>query len=511
MSPESGLLRIRGLTKTFPGVVALDGVDLTLEAGEVHALLGENGAGKSTLIKVLTGAYTREVGTVDFNGREIAPKTPADAQRLGISTVYQEVNLLPNLSVGQNIFLGREPRRAGLIDHGEIRRRSVALLERFNLSVDPSRLLDSYPVAVRQLIAIARAVDMSARLLILDEPTASLDAREVERLFAIVRQLRSEGVAILFVTHFLDQVYAISDRITVLRNGKKVGTWMTDELPRRTLIEQMLGRELQTLESERPLPSSGVVEEKALLETRNLGAERSVEGLNFSLRKGEAVGLSGLLGSGRTESCRLLFALDRADSGELLFNGKSVRLKGPRAAIERGIAFCPEDRRDEGIVGALSLRENIVLALQARRGWWRRIGRKREDALAAKAVAELRIAAADTEVPIETLSGGNQQKAILARWLAVDPELLILDEPTRGIDIGAHAEILRLVRDLCGRGMALLVASSELEELVAFSRRVVVLRDRRQVAVLQEDEISEEAIKEAIAGGSGGDAAGRGS
>jgi len=481
--------------------VALEGVDLDLEGGEVHALLGENGAGKSTLIKVLTGAYSRDEGEVLFAGRPIEPRTPAEAQRLGISTVYQEVNLLPNLSVGQNIFLGREPKRAGLIDHGEIRRRSTELLARFDLDIEPTRLLDSYPVAVRQLIAIARAVDMSARLLILDEPTASLDAREVERLFAIIRQLRSEGVGILFVTHFLDQVYAISDRITVLRNGRKVGSWRTEELPRRRLIEQMLGRELEMIEAESRERAQVMTDAAAVLEAHNLGAERSVEGLSFALRRGEAVGLSGLLGSGRTESCRLLFALDRADTGELKIDGRVVRLRGPGAAIAVGMAFCPEDRRQEGIIGALSLRENVILALQARRGWWRRIGRGREAELAKKAVADLRIVAADVEVPIETLSGGNQQKAILARWLATDPGLLILDEPTRGIDIGAHAEILKLIRDLCDGGMALLVASSEIEELVAFSHRVVVLRDRRQVAVLEGSEVSEEGILHAIAGG----------
>lgn len=504
--PSTGaLLQIRGLTKRFPGVLALDGVDLTLHAGEVHALLGENGAGKSTLIKVLTGAYSRDEGAIDFAGVPIEARTPAEAQRLGISSVYQEVNLLPNLSVGQNIFLGREPRRWGLIDHGEVHRRSAALLKRFDLEIDPSRTLDSYPVAVRQLIAIARAIDMSAQLLILDEPTASLDAREVERLFGIVRQLRSEGVAILFVTHFLEQVYAISDRITVLRNGRKVGTWRTEELPRRALIEQMLGRELQTLEAERPeLLSPSDAQEPALLDVQALGADRSVRDLTFSIRRGEVVGLSGLLGSGRTESCRLLFALDRADSGEVRVRGKVVRPRGPRGAIALGMGFGPEDRRDEGIVGSLSLRENIALALQARRGWWRRLGAKRESELAQRAISELRIVAANGEVPIETLSGGNQQKAILARWLATEPDLLILDEPTRGIDIGAHAEILKLIRELCGRGMALLVASSELEELVVFSHKVVVLRDREQIAVLDGAAISEANIMHAIAGGGEG-------
>jgi galactofuranose transport system ATP-binding protein len=493
------LLEARGLCKRFPGVIALDGVDLSIRAGEVHALLGENGAGKSTLIKVLTGAYQKDAGVVELGGRRIDPKTPAHAQRFGISTVYQEVNLLPNLSVAQNIFLGREPKRRGFVDTAEMRRRSAALLRQLDLDIDPKQTLDTFPVGIRQLIAIARAVDMSARLLILDEPTASLDAREVDRLFSIIRRLRADDVGIVFITHFIDQVYAIADRITVLRNGRKVGTFEARELPRPKLIEHMLGREVQALEAAAPAarnPAAG----DPVIELRNVGVERSVGRLSFTVEAGEAVGLSGLLGAGRTETCRVIFALDQPDTGDILFRGRRVRPRDPRAAIALGIALCPEDRREQGIVGALSVRENIVLALQARRGWWRRIGRRRETALGRKAVEDLRIATASLETPIEHLSGGNQQKAILGRWLTTDPVLLILDEPTRGIDIGAHAEILRLIRSLCERGMALVVASSELEELVAFSHKVVVLRDRVQVAALEGTEISEQNIMHAIAG-----------
>jgi galactofuranose transport system ATP-binding protein len=493
------LLQIQGLCKRFPGVIALDKVDLSLHAGEVHALLGENGAGKSTLIKVLTGAYRKDAGEIEFEGARIAPKTPAEAQRLGISTVYQEVNLLPNLSVAQNIFLGREPKRYGLIDWREMRRRCGALLERFDLALDVTRTLDSYPVAVRQLIAIARAVDMSARLLILDEPTASLDGAEVEKLFSILRRLKSQGVAILFITHFIQQVYAITDRITVLRNGRRVGTFETRNLPRNRLIEHMLGKELQALET-RPSGLAPAAAAQPVLELRDLGADKSVRGLAFSVAPGQAVGLSGLLGSGRTETCRLIFALDRPDSGEIAFKGETVRAKTPRAAVALGMALCPEDRRGEGVIGPLSIRENIALALQARRGWWRPISRKRQAELASKALQEMKIAAPDIEKPVAQLSGGNQQKTVLARWLATGPELLILDEPTRGIDIGAHAEILKLIRALCARGMALLVASSELEELIAFSHKVVVLRDRAQVAQLEGAAISEQNIMRAIAG-----------
>jgi monosaccharide-transporting ATPase len=494
----TALLKTQGLCKRFPGVVALDNVDLDLNPGEIHALLGENGAGKSTLIKVLSGAYQQDAGAVELQGRRIAPRTPREAQHLGISTVYQEVNLLPNLSVSQNIFLGREPMHYGLIHWREMHRQSALLLQGFNLEIDVTRRLDSYSIAVRQLVAIARAVSTAARVLILDEPTASLDAGEAQKLFGILRQLKSRGVAILFITHFIDQVYAIADRISILRNGAKVGTFDADKLPRRRLIEHMLGKELQALEAAAPA-NRPRVDGSPVLELRDLGAAKSVSGLAFSVAPGEAVGLSGLLGSGRTETCNLLFALDQPVRGEIRFKGHAVHLKHPRAAIALGMALCPEDRRDAGIIGALSLRENIVLALQARNGWWKPIGNREQAKIAYKAVDELRIATTDIEKPIEQLSGGNQQKAILARWLATNPSLLILDEPTRGIDIGAHLEILQLIRSLCGLGMALLVSSSELEEVVAFSHKVIVLRDRKQVAELEGGDIREDKIMQVIA------------
>lgn len=497
---KTPLLRTQGLCKHFPGVNALDNVELSLYAGEVHALLGENGAGKSTLIKILTGAYQRDGGIIELSGERIDPRSPADARRLGIGAVYQEVNLLPNLSVSQNIFLSREPKRRGLIDWREMHRRSTVLLKRFDLDIDVTRSLDNYSIAVRQLVAIARAVDMSARLLILDEPTASLDANEAEKLFGIMRQLKSEGAAILFITHFIDQVYAVSDRITVLRNGCRVGTFNTAELPRHQLIGHMLGKELQALEMRAAashLPDGA----RPVLELRDVCAHKSVHGLSFSVAPGQAVGLSGLLGSGRTETCELIFALASPDSGEIRFKDTPIHPRNPRAAIALGMALCPEDRRDEGIIGPISIRENIVLALQARNGWWRPIAEKRQLELAHKAVAEMKIAASGVEQPVEHLSGGNQQKVILARWLATEPDLLILDEPTRGIDIGAHAEILKLIRTLCARGMALLIASSELEELVAFSHKVVVLRDRVQIAQIEGAAINESSIMHAIAGG----------
>ncbi|CAO3382102.1 galactofuranose ABC transporter, ATP-binding protein YtfR [Azospirillum argentinense] len=501
LTASTPLLAIRGLSKAFLGVQALDGVDFTVRHGEIHALLGENGAGKSTLIKTLTGVYQRDAGTVTLEGRAIAPRGVEEAQRLHIGTVYQEVNLLPNLSVAENLFLGRQPMRFGLVDRGAMWRRARAVLIPYGLSIDVTVPLGRFSVATQQIVAIARAVDMSAKVLILDEPTASLDAQEVAVLFKVMRTLRSRGIGIVFVTHFLDQVYALCDRITVLRNGRLVGERRTAELPRLDLVAMMLGRELEAA-AHRIAPPADDGEEDArppLVRFRGYGKARSVEPFDLDIRPGEVVGLAGLLGSGRTETARLVFGMDRADRGEAAVDGQAVRLRGPRDAIRLGFGFCPEDRKKEGIVGALSVRENIILALQARQGWLRPIPRRRQEEIADRFIRLLDIRTPHAEQPIQLLSGGNQQKALLARWLATEPRLLILDEPTRGIDVGAHAEIIRLIERLCADGMALLVVSSELEEIVAYSRRVVVLRDRRHVAELRGGEVAVDRIVAAIA------------
>lgn len=505
MSEPSAILRLEKVRKTFPGVVALNDVDFSLHPGEVHALLGENGAGKSTLIKVLTGVYARDGGAILLDGRPISPRSSADAQMLGISTVYQEVNLLPNLSVAQNIFLGREPRKFGLIQWRRVNRDAAELLKQFKLDIDVTAPLESYSVAVQQLVAIARGIAADARVLVLDEPTASLDSGEVAMLFDILRELKSRGMAIVFVTHFLDQVYALSDRITVLRNGTLQGEFATASLPRQQLVETMLGRELA--QAEQQVASAHQTQEPedqaatAMLSLRELATSAGIRDVNLSVAAGEAVGLAGLLGSGRSEVCRAVFGLDAITGGECQLRGKPVAFSRPAQAIAAGLALCPEDRKREGIIGPLSVRENIVIALQARKGWWKPISRQQQVALSEQAVRDMNIATSDIEKPVELLSGGNQQKVILGRWLAVQPSLLLLDEPTRGIDIGAHAEILKLIRDLCEQGMALLVTSSELEELVAFSNKVVVMRDRRQAAQLQGEDISEDNIMQAIAKG----------
>jgi monosaccharide-transporting ATPase len=491
------VLQLKGIHKTFPSVHALKGVDFTLRAGEVHALLGENGAGKSTLIKVMTGVYQRDGGDILLEGKPIFPSNTGDAQDLGISTVYQEVNLLPNLTVAQNIYLGREPRRFGLINWSKVNSDAKALLKGYELDIDVTLPLSSYSIAVQQLIAIARGVDMSAKVLILDEPTASLDADEVQSLFRIMRDLKARGIGIVFVTHFLDQVYAVCDRITVLRSAQWIGEFETASLPRAELIGHMLGKELVELGEHKPHANSTSGE--ALLSAQGISRNATLSPIDIHVGKGEVVGLAGLLGSGRTELCRLIFGVDKKHSGTLSFNGKTVNFSSPRDAITAGMGLCPEDRKHDGILGQLSIRENMILARQIKQGWWKFISRKDQEEIANRYVKELNIATSDIEKPIEQLSGGNQQKVILARWLAANPSLLILDEPTRGIDIGAHAEIIRLIRKLCDQGLALIVASSELEELVAFSNRVVVLRDRQKVAELEASDINPQRIMQAIA------------
>ncbi|MCB4804443.1 simple sugar transport system ATP-binding protein [Methylobacterium brachiatum] len=498
---DSVLLTVRGLSKSFAGHQALAGVDFTLRRGEIHALLGENGAGKSTFIKTLTGVVRRDAGEVWLDGEPIAPRSAEAAARAGIATVYQEVGLLPNLTVAQNLFLGREPTRFGLVRNREMRRRAVALLADFGLSIDVGAPLGRYPVAVQHLVAIARAVDLSARALILDEPTASLDTHEVTVLFGVMRRLAERGIGIVFVTHFLEQVYAITDRITVLRNGRLVTERETARFPRIELVHTMLGHDLAETEArveqaDRPARAGSGT---PVLQAEGLGKAGYLQPIDLTVGSGEVVGLAGLLGSGRTETARLLFGAERADRGRIRLDGKPVQIGGPRDALRHRFGYCPEERKTEGIVADLTVRENIVLALQARRGPFRPLGRVAQDKIARDFIAMLDIRPPDPERPIGLLSGGNQQKALLARWLATEPRLLILDEPTRGIDVGAHAEIIRLIRRLCDEGLALLVISSELEEIVTYSDRVIVMRDRAQVAELAGSAVDLTAILRAIA------------
>ncbi|MEO3999297.1 galactofuranose ABC transporter, ATP-binding protein YtfR [Mesorhizobium sp. CAU 1732] len=492
------LLRAEHVSKSFPGTKALDGVSLALHAGEVHALLGENGAGKSTLIKCLTGAYRRDLGDILLDGQSIDPRNTLEAQKHGIGTVYQEVNLLPNLSVAENLFLGHQPTRFGMIATRRMNAGAAAMLQEYGLSIDVTRTLDTYSVAVQQVIAIARAVSLSGKVLILDEPTASLDQQEVQMLFAVVRRLKERGLAIVFISHFLDQVFAISDRITVLRNGRLVGTEPTANIDRVKLINMMLGRELA--EETRKTGRAGPVHDQAPKYVfRHMGRRGRIEPFDLDIHRGEVVGIAGLLGSGRTETAEVLFGITPSDSGEATRDGKTIPLASPRDAVAAGFGFSPEDRKSHGIIAELSVRENIVLALQARIGWARRIPTRQQKAIADDFIRRLDIRTSDAEKPVGQLSGGNQQKVMLARWLATNPEFLILDEPTRGIDVGAHAEIIRLIEDLCAEGMSLLVISSELDELVVYSHRVIVVRDRRHVAELVGEDVTSDRMVAAIA------------
>lgn len=492
-------VEMRSIVKSFPGVRALDGVDLTLYPGEVHALLGENGAGKSTLIKILTGASTRDAGEITLDGQPVDFKTTGEAQASGISTVYQEVNLIPSMSVTKNLALERTSGRFGYISWKKAREQAREQLKRLHLDIDVEQPVGSYSVAVQQLVAIARALEDDTRVLVLDEPTASLDAQETKTLFGIIRELKAQDIAVVFISHFLDQVYEISDRVTVLRNGTHVGTDLTANISREQLIAMMIGRELGDVEAAFARKSAVAAGAEKVV-ARGLGKKRTLEPFDLTLRAGEVVGLAGLLGSGRTETAKLIFGAMRSDTGTLEINGQAVNGNSPRSSLAAGIAFCPEDRKAEGLVGELSIRENIMLSMQAKNGWLNRISRQEQERVAAEMIKALAIATPDAEKPVKQLSGGNQQKVVLARALASKPSVMLLDEPTRGIDVGAHAEIVLLIRKLCEQGMALLVASSELDEVVAASDRVAVLRDRRKIGEIEGDDITRDNIVRMIAG-----------
>ena len=492
------ILSMSGIDISFPGVHALDNVDFTLRQGEIHSLMGENGAGKSTLIKILTGVYKKDSGTMTLNGAAFDPATPLEARRFGVNSVYQEINLCDNLSVAENIYAGRQKTRFGKIDWKYIKTGAEEALRRLNIRIDVTRLLSSYSVAIKQMIAIARAVDMDSKVLILDEPTSSLDRPEVEQLFATIRKLRDEGLSVIFISHFLDQIYELCDRVTVLRNGKRIGEYALKDLPKYELVSKMVGKEFSALEK-RDRSGRGKEGNDVFIEVKNFGKRRTVQPFDLVIRKGEILGFAGLLGSGRTESANLLFGIDEADSGEMVLKNQKNQFKSPRDAIGKFIAFCPEDRKKNGIVYDLSVRENIILALQAKDGIFKYIPLKKQREFAEEFIKALGIVTPGQEIPVGNLSGGNQQKVILARWLATKPELLIMDEPTRGIDVHAKAEIMNLAMKLCDEGMSLVFISSELEEVIRCSDRIAVMRDRKKIAEISGADMDEQKILEAIA------------
>lgn len=499
MDEPRPLLQLTGATVRFGADAAIDGVDFRLFPGEVHSLMGENGAGKSTLVKAISGVHPLDEGVLTLDGAPVRFTEPFDALRAGISTVYQEIDLLPNISVAENIALGREPRRRGRIDWPAMRTQAHDVLADLGLDIDPASILGTHSVAVQQLVAIARAISTDVTVLILDEPTSSLDVDEVAELFRIVRSLADRGVAILFISHFLDQVYELCDRVTVLRDGRLVGEFLIRELLRIDLVQAMLGRTAEQLEDAVRATDADGSQPPLTLSARGISAGRGIVDADVDLYEGEVLGVAGLLGSGRTELARALTGVDRLDAGILRIEGHTTTPGSPRAAMTMGIVYSSENRRTEGIISDLTVQENIILALQAQRGALRKLSPARQRELAASWVEALDVRPPDLDRPAGTLSGGNQQKLLLARLLALSPRVLVLDEPTRGIDVGAKVEIQKLVGEFADNGLSIVFISAELEEVVRVGHRVVVLRDGRFVDTLPADGLSVDAVLALVA------------
>ncbi len=497
------VLKMRGIVKQFPGTRALDNVDFTLRKGEVHALMGENGAGKSTLIKVLTGVYERDAGTIWLEGSEAAARihSPQDAQNIGISTVYQEITLCPNLTVAENMFIGRTS--GSLVQWKDYEKRATELLQNLGIPARAKQELSRCSLAVQQMVAIARAVDMKCKVLILDEPTSSLDEHEVAMLFDLMRDLKARGVGIIFVTHFLEQVYEVSDRITVLRNGQLVGEFTTEELPQVELVAKMMGKSLDDLADFEAVGEKSTGTQEVVYEAQKLSSSEC-RPYDFSIRRGEVNGFTGLLGSGRSESVRAIFGADRVTGGRVRVKGKSVKITNPHDAMKNGIGYLPEDRKRDGIIADLSVRENIILALQVMKGFFHPMSKAQMKQFADEYIQALQIKTASQDTPIKSLSGGNQQKVILARWLLTHPDYLILDEPTRGIDVGTKLEIQKLVLKLAEENMSVTFISSEIEEMLRTCSRLIVMRDRKIVGELRGDELTQGTVMKTIAGGEQG-------
>jgi galactofuranose transport system ATP-binding protein len=496
------LLQMRGITRSFGAIKALSDAALTVDESEVHSIVGQNGAGKSTLIKILTGVYQRDGGTVHWRGEQIDLKSPREAQEAGIATIYQELTLVPQRTVTENIVLGYEPRtRFGMIDWRAAEKRTRAVLSRFGIDLDIHRPLGSYPTAIQQLVAIGRAASMDARLLIMDEPTSSLDEKEVAVLFKVVRQLRDQGTAILYVSHFLDELFEICDGVTILRDGRTVGTTRIADTSKLELIASMLGRSAEEIAAAgmTNLSSENTATGDTVLEAKGLSSDARLRRLDLSLRAGQVVGLAGLLGSGRTEAARALFGVDRVTSGELVVGGRSCVMANPRAAIADGMAFLTEDRKAEGIIPDLSVRENLTLALLPKMTWMGIVDEARERRLVEGFIRALGIKVAHMDQPIRELSGGNQQKVLLGRWLALEPRLLILDEPTRGVDVGAKREIQGIIRERVEQGCAVLLISSEFEELIEGANDIVVMQEGRSVSRLSNPGVTEDRLIHAMA------------
>ncbi|MEV7464329.1 sugar ABC transporter ATP-binding protein [Streptomyces rubiginosohelvolus] len=497
------VLEARSVSKRFPGVVALDDVSFALRAGEVHALVGENGAGKSTLIKVLTGVYQSDGGEVRVSGEPVRFARPFEAQQAGISTIYQEVNLVPLMSVARNIFLGREPKnRFGLIDFPRMNRETTELLDGFGVRVDPKRPLHTLGIGTQQMVALARAVSVQAQVVIMDEPTSSLEPREVETLFRVIENLRGQGIAVLYVSHRMDELYRICDRVTVLRDGRHIHTGELAPLERMQLVSMMLGRDMAEVRRDGLTGFAAEGHDAArtpVLTATGLDRRHQLHDISVELYAGEVLGLGGLLGSGRSETAKALTGALPLDGGEITVDGKRIGRPTPAAAIRAGISMLPEDRKAEGIVPGLSVRENIVLAAMPRLSKAGIVSRAKQDRIVDIFMKRLRIKASSPEQKVGELSGGNQQKVLLARWLCLEPKVLLLDEPTRGIDVGAKAEVQSLIDELAREGLAVLLISSDIEELIEGADRIVVLRGGAVAGELAGDEVDESRLLEVLA------------
>ncbi len=497
------LLTMRGIDKSFSGAHALRAASLAVDPGEVHALVGQNGAGKSTLIKILTGAQRRDAGEIVFAGQPIAFATPQAAQAGGISTIYQEINLVPYRTVAENIFLGREPRRFGLIDWRRTNREAAALLARFHIDIDVRQPLLTYTIAIQQMVAIARAVSFQSKLVIMDEPTSSLDDSEVAVLFEVIRRLKADGVSVVFVSHRLDELYVVCDRVTIMRDGRTVATSAMRDMSKLQLVAAMLGRDLDVVaqQGSTGFHKGAHAAGRPVIEGDGLRSGRRVRDVSLRVRGGEIVGLAGLLGSGRSETARALFGADPPEAGRIRVGGSDAHVPAPDAAIRLGMGFCAEDRKVEGIVPEMSVRENMTLALLPQLTRAGVVDTARQGEIVARFIKRLGIKTTGPEQRIRDLSGGNQQKVLLARWLCMNPKLLILDEPTRGIDVGAKAEIQSLIEELARDGLGVLMISSELDELVEGCDRITVLRDGVTVAELAGERVNADAVLQAMAHG----------
>ncbi len=493
------LLEIKQLDKQFTGVHALDHVDFAVGKGEIHALMGENGAGKSTLIKVLTGLYSKDSGEIIFDGKECNFHTPQDSQNAGISTIYQEINLIPHLSVAENIFLGREPRNAFGIDWKTVRKQAKKLLLDNGIDIDVDQDLATYSTAIQQMVAITRAISQNAKLLIMDEPTSSLANDEIQVMFEKMRELVAKGMSIIFISHKLDEVYTICNRATILKDGKLVGSYDIDKISRLEMVSKMIGRDASNVLKRNVGEYTGAGDAVPVLHTHNIDNRVKLHGVSIDIRPGEIVGVAGLLGAGKTEFAKVVFGCDNTYTGEYEVEGKPVRLKTPKGAIDLGFAYCSEDRKVEGIFPHMSVKENMTITALPHISRFGVVNRRKQNEIVDQYIRSINIKTPSPDQLICNLSGGNQQKVLLGRWLSMNPKLIILDEPTRGIDVGAKAEIEALIKQFSENGISVLYISSELEELIRNCYRVVIIHDGKNSGELRGEDITEENIMRFIA------------